>query len=142
MFKEIQANGTAIPREGTGDLANVKTVTATRTLTVEESGTCFILNAAAGVELALPDAGNGLNYKFVVGASFITTDWTVLAADTVIQGSVIVNGAHVAGANEDTISFVASAESVGDYVYIESDGTNWYVSGSGVTAGSITLTQA
>lgn len=141
-FREIQANATAIPREGTGGLDNVKTVAAARTLTVEESGTCFILNAAAGVELALPDAGNGLNYKFVVGLAFATTDWTVLAPDTTIQGSVIVNGAHVVGADEDTISFVATAESVGDYVEIVSDGTDWFVSGSGALAGSITLTQA
>ena len=42
--------------------------------------------------------------------------------------------------NVNTISFVESAESLGDYVDIVSDGTNFYVSGSAVTAGSITLT--
>jgi hypothetical protein len=71
---------------------------------------------------------------------FATTDWTVKAATNVIEGSVLVNGAHVAGVDENTISFVASAESIGDFAELVCDGTNWYVNGSGVSAGAITLT--
>lgn len=123
-------------------LANVEAVTGAVTLTAEDSGKVLILKAAAGAQITLPAVAtsSGLRFKFVVGLAFATTDWTVLAASNVIQGSVLVNGAHVAGSNENTISFVASAESVGDFAELVCDGTNWYVNGSGVSAGSITLT--
>lgn len=123
-------------------LANVEAVTGATTLTAEDSGKVLILKASAGAEITLPDdiATAGLRFKFIVGQLFATTNWTVKAASNVIEGSVLVNGAHVAGINENTISFVASAESIGDFAELVCDGTNWYVNGSGVTAGSITLT--
>ena len=123
-------------------LAKVEAVTGAITLTAEDSGKVLILKAAAGAQITLPAVAtsSGLRFKFVVGLAFATTNWTVLAASNIIEGSVIVNGAHVAGVNENTISFVASAESVGDFAELVCDGTNWYVNGSGVTAGSITLT--
>jgi hypothetical protein len=58
----------------------------------------------------------------------------------VIQGAVLVAGASVPGANEDQIEFDESTESVGDWCELISDGTNWYLSGQGHTAGSIVLT--
>jgi len=123
-------------------LANVEAVTGATTLTAEDSGKVLILKASAGAEITLPDdiATAGLRFKFIVGQLCATTNWTVKAASNVIEGSVLVNGAHVAGANENTISFVASAESIGDFAELVCDGTNWYVNGSGVSAGSITLT--
>jgi hypothetical protein len=123
-------------------LANVEAVTGATTLTAEDSGKVLILNAAAGAEITLPAVATsaGLRFKFVVGLAFATTNWTVKAATNVIEGSVLVNGAHVAGVNENTISFVASAEAIGDFAELVCDGTNWYVNGSGVAAGSITLT--
>lgn len=123
-------------------LANVEAVTGAVTLTAEDSGKVLILKAAAGAQITLPslDESLGLRFKFIVGLAFATTDWTILADSNVIQGSVLVNGAHVAGSNENTISFVASAESIGDFAELVCDGTNWYVNGSGVSAGSITLT--
>jgi len=123
-------------------LAKVEAVTGAITLTAEDSGKVLILKAAAGAQITLPAVAtsSGLRFKFVVGLAFATTNWTVLAASNIIEGSVIVNGSHVAGVNENTISFVASAESVGDFAELVCDGTNWYVNGSGVTAGAITLT--
>ena len=123
-------------------LAKVEAVTGALTLTAEDSGKVFILKAAAGAQITLPAVAtsSGFRFKFVVGLAFATTNWTVLAASNVIEGSVLVNGAHVAGVNENTISFVASAESVGDFAELVCDGTHWYVNGSGVTTGAITLT--
>jgi hypothetical protein len=123
-------------------LANVEAVTGATTLTAEDSGKVLILNAAAGAQITLPAVATsaGLRFKFVVGLAFATTNWTVKAATNVIEGSVLVNGAHVAGVNENTISFVASAEAIGDFAELVCDGTNWYVNGSGVAAGAITLT--
>jgi hypothetical protein len=132
----------AVTNDVERQLANVEAVTGAVTLTAEDSGKVFILKAAAGAQITLPAVAtsSGFRFKFVVGLAFATTNWTVLAASNVIEGSVIVNGAHVAGVNENTISFVASAESVGDFAELDCDGTNWYVNGSGVTAGAITLT--
>jgi hypothetical protein len=132
----------AVTNDTERQLANVEAVTGATTLTAEDSGKVFILKASAGAQITLPAVATsaGLRFKFVVGLAFATTDWTVKSATNVIEGSVLVNGAHVAGVDENTISFVASAESIGDFAELVCDGTNWYVNGSGVTAGSITLT--
>ena len=134
----------AVTNDVERQLVQVEAVTGAVTLTAEDSGKVFILKAAAGAQITLPAVAtsSGLRFKFVVGLAFATTNWTVLAASNVIEGSVIVNGSHVAGVNENTISFVASAESVGDFAELVCDGTHWYVNGSGVTTGAITLTAA
>lgn len=116
------------------------TIAAAKTVRNDETGTVFVLSAAAGVAVSLPAVEAGLHFKFVIGSAFDTTDWTIVAATNVIQGNALVAGAHVPAASENTISFVATAESVGDYVDLVSDGTSWFVSGSGVTTGSITFT--
>jgi len=132
----------AVTNDTERQLANVETVAVATTLTAEDSGKVFILKAAAGAQITLPAVATsaGLRFKFIVGLAFATTDWTVKSATNVIEGSVLVNGAHVAGVDENTISFVASAESIGDFAELVCDGTNWYVNGSGVSAGAITLT--
>lgn len=132
----------AVTNDVERQLANVEAVTGAVTLTAEDSGKVLILKASAGAQITLPAVATsaGLRFKFIVGQLFATTNWTVLAASNVIEGSVLVAGAHVAGVNENTISFVASAESVGDFAELVCDGTSWYVNGSGVSAGSITLT--
>lgn len=145
MYQKAKSNGESFgvsAPNGSGKV--VETIAAATTLTASDSGKTLILSAAAGAAITLPAvaASAGMCFKFIVGAAFATTNWTIVAATSVIQGNVIVASTHVAGSNENTISFVASAESVGDYVDLECDGTNWYVSGSGVTSGSITLTAA
>lgn len=133
--------------KGTGGVL-LKTATeivaATNVITAAESGKTFFLNDATEFVSTLPAAAQGLEYTFIVtgapsGASYtIVTD----SSANVIQGTVIVNGASVAGANEDTITFADGAAVVGDWVRVISDGTNWYVCGVGQAASSITLTQA
>lgn len=132
-------NTVVIPaNEGVG-LAYTTPTTAV-TLNNGDSGKTILLNAAAGFAITLPTVLAGLKYKFVVAAAFATTDFTIVSTTNVIQGGAIVNSVFVPAANENTISFVATAETVGDYVEIESDGTNWYVKGLGAGAGSITFT--
>lgn len=116
------------------------TPTAAVTLTAADSGKDVYLDAAAGFAITLPAVTAGLKYKFIVGSAFATTDFTIVAATDVIQGGAVVNSVFVPAANENTISFVATAEGVGDYVELSSDGTNWYASGIGAAAGSITFT--
>ena len=132
----------AVTNDVERQLANVEAVTGAVTLTAEDSGKVLILKAASGAQITLPAVATsaGLRFKFIVGQLFATTDWTIKALSNVIEGSVLVAGSHVAGVDENTVSFVASAESVGDFAELVCDGTNWYVNGSGVSAGSITLT--
>lgn len=118
----------------------VETISAAKTLTASDSGKTFILSAAAGAAIALPAAFSGFKAKFIVGAAFATTAFTIVSSETNIQGTVLVNGASVLGEDEDTITFSAAAENVGDWVEVISDGTNFYVHGVGSAASSITLT--
>ena len=119
----------------------IKTIAVATILTDSDSGKSLILSAAAGVAVTLPSvAVAGFNVKVIVGSAFATTDFTIVSPTSVIQGGSIVNSVFVPASNENTISFVASAESIGDYVNIVSDGTNYYVDGVGALAGSVTFT--
>ena len=142
QFDKIGSDGESLSLPNNGQGKVTIDVTGALALDFSDSGKSLILKAAAGAEITLPAVATSLGFKarFVTGLAFATTDWTIVSATNVIQGGVIVAGAHVAESGENTISFVATAESLGDYVDVECDGTNFYVSGSGVTTGSITLT--
>jgi hypothetical protein len=121
----------------------VVTLSAATTVEANQSGTTFILDAAAGATITLPSVANGLVFRFVVGAAFATTNWIVDSAEgDNITGNLVVNGAAVPAAAEDQINFVASAETVGDYIELIADSGNsqWIVTGIGNGAGSITAT--
>lgn len=120
---------------------DTNTIAVATALTQSDSGKVITLNASAGKAITLPSvAVDGFNIKFIIGAVFATTNFTIVAPTSVIQGGAIVNSVFVPASNENTISFVATAETIGDFVEIVSDGTNFYVSGVGALAGSITFT--
>lgn len=129
--------------DGSGP-AKVTTLTAAKTVTEAESGTDFIFGAATGAAVTLPAPKPGLRYRFTTGLAFGTTAWTIVTAGaaTIIQGHVLVNDSHVPGTNEHTITFAHAADTLGDFVEMFSDGTNWYIHGSADAAGGITLTAA
>jgi hypothetical protein len=129
------------------DLKRAKEVVSTlsddATLTAADCGKVYILDAAEGKTVTLPALEAGLNFKFMVGAAFATTNWVIDSAEgDNITGNLIVNGAAVPAAAEDQINFVATAETVGDYIELICDSGNsqWIVMGVGNAAGSITAT--
>lgn len=142
----VDANGALQVHNGTAFVPSnagaTEVVTAANTITADESGKTFFLTGAAGYASTLPAPALGLTFKFIIAEAFATTSHTIVTngGANVIQGSVEVNGAVVAGVNEDTITFVNSAESLGDWVELVADATNWYVRGSGALSGAITLT--
>jgi hypothetical protein len=120
---------------------DVDAVSAAVTLTAADSGKWYELAASAGVVVTLPAVESGLNFRFVVANAFDTSNYVIDSAEgDNIDGILVVNGASVAASGEDQINFVASAESVGDFIDMWSDGNKWYVWGIGNSAGSITAT--
>ncbi len=123
------------------NLGKAQTVTGALTLTNADNGKTLYLNAAAGATIVLPAVQAGLYFRFVVAAAFATTNWIVDSAEgDNIDGSIEVAGAVVVAGAEDQINFVASAESLGDYVELESDGVQWFVHGMAALTGGITVT--
>lgn len=119
----------------------IQTITGAIVLTQGDSGKDFTLSASEGAEIELPAvAQKGFKARFTVGSAFATTNWTITSATNVIQGSADVNSTLVPASNENTISFVATAETIGDFMEIHSDGTNFYAYGIGAGAGAITFT--
>ena len=110
-----------------------KSITADTTLTDSDAGKHILLDAI-GEAVTLPSPKAGLNYKFICTATTATSDWTITATGAIIYGSAQVAGAVVAASAETTITLVVAKFLPGDWITLESDGTNWYVEGSVVTA--------
>jgi hypothetical protein len=123
---------------------SVETIDGATTLTANDVGKTFFLDAAAGATVTLPPLQAGAVVKFVVASTFATSNWVLASSEgDNINGFVhnIADGAIVAGA-EDQINLVATAESVGDYYVFTADTANsqWIVSGQSVTTGATTAT--
>lgn len=138
-YYNTDVDGNRIPVESGGFLSLTETLTADKTLTVEDSGKTFLLDAI-GEDLTLPAVKDGLIYKFICQTTTVTTDWTITATTAVVQGSVTVAGVVIPAAAESLITLVVAKFLPGDWITIESDGTNWYVAGQVVTALGITFT--
>ena len=120
------------------------TPTAAVTLTAEQSDATIMLNASAGFAITLPAPAAGLRYRFTTAAAFATTNFTVGTSGgaNIIEGSIVVAGVVVDADARDTINFVATAENLGDFAEVWSDGTSWFVFGNALTSGAITFSQS
>lgn len=120
---------------------DTETIAADKTLTAADSGKTFWLDNSTGETITLPALKDGLNFKFVIADNFATDNWIIDSAEgDNIEGMIEVAGAVVVAAGEDQINFVASAESKGDFIQLECNGTNWFVSGQAALSGGITAT--
>ena len=124
----------------------VETISAAQTIKPTDTGKTFVLDAAAGATITLPALSDGLNFEFVVGAAFATTNWVIDSAEgDNVNGSIADMGTTVAvvvASGEDQINFVASAETIGDWVRLTADSGNsqWLVTGMCAANGGITAT--
>jgi len=125
-----------------------ETVTTTNIIAASENGTRYILNSATGFATDLPAPAAGLHFWFVIGPVEPTTSHTIVTATSanIIEGQVTTSddaaGDVGCAADSDTITFAANVAIHGDYVYVWSDGTYWYLSGSCDIFNGITATQA
>ena len=124
-------------------LEKSESISADNTITAAESGTTYYLNTT-GATSTLPAVGTatGTVYRFVVASALATENAIIDSAEgDNIEGTLIVAGAVVDCAGEDSVQFITDGENVGDYVEFRSDGQNWLIGDSGVlTAAKMTCT--
>lgn len=109
-------------------------ITGAKTVTIEESGTVFNLNAATGYSVTLPAlsaATRGVNYKFFIGQATETNPWIITSTTAKINGALLEAGLVLTVANQLTIDILVATDVLGDWVSVFSDGTNWMVDGVG-----------
>lgn len=121
-------------------------LTAVSTLTVANCGSTYFLNSATEFATTLPTATAGCSFRFIVKAAPSGASYTVVTpagADLLIGG---INELEVDTGddgpydnNGDTITFVNGVSVVGDYVYLISDGTSWYLHGQANADGGVTV---
>ena len=119
----------------------VEVITAGKTLTARDNGKTFILGDAAPGTITLPAVTNtGFTCKVIVGFA-LTSDGVLASAEgDNIEGSLMVASTVVDVDAADQINFVDTAENIGDWASVFSDGTYWYVDGRALTTDAITAT--
>lgn len=128
------------------DRKKIETLTDSKTVTVADCGTIFILNkAAGGITLTLPgvaSAGKGWWIKVICGTTVTGTVDHVITEDTSADTNVLVShfvelevddgedGGHIAGHTSIVFENGGSPKMTkGDFVEIIGDGTNYYCNG-------------
>jgi len=117
--------------------ADQRSLTADTTLTASDSGKTIFLDAV-GEAITLPAPTARVHYKFVVTAAVATSAWTIVATGALISGSVTEAGLVQLAAGETTLTIVHTKSIAGDWITLESDGTNWYLAGQFSVAASFT----
>lgn len=132
MYFITDENGNRVPANAGGNLANVETVTADKTLTVEDSGKTFNIGTDA-LTITLPATAKGLKYTFrnigADGNNIITVSPN--AADAIFGTVANAAADSVASgtADKDIINTKATANR-GDFITLEADGEDgWYITG-------------
>ena len=136
---------------GVSNLDNkVEFLTASRTITANDSGKVFILSVAGGLTVTLPSAAPGLNYKFIVGTTFTTAGLINTAAtDELYVGTMMLvdpatatdmNAFSADVSNDDTIDLGTAGQGwlQGGMINIVGiSDTRWHVDGLLVGDGTL-----
>jgi len=109
-----------------------QTVTSDTTLAASDSGK-VILMGSNGVDIVLPAATAGMNFKIIQTADYATAVCTVTAqaGDYMAGGAVSLDTNHgnTANGSSNIVATFGSAVLAGDYIDMVSNGTVWLVSG-------------
>ena len=122
-------------------LRTATTSVGTATIGSTESGRLTLLEGT-GATITLPAAVKGYYLKFVTSIPFSTNYVLAAASGDLIDGSLIVNQAPVACANETAVNIVASADLASDWLELYATSTSgWIILGSNFdTTGGATCT--
>ena len=120
----------------------VEFLTASRTLTANDSGKVLVLSVAGGLTVTLPSAAPGLNFKFIVGTTFTTAGQINTAAtDELYVGTLMIvdpatatdmNAFSADVSNDDTIDLgqIEQGWLVGGWFNLVAlSDTRWHVEG-------------
>lgn len=127
-----------------------KVLTGTYTVTAAENGTTYYLNSATEFATTLPAPFLGAKYSFIVSAAPSGASYTIVSGSSsnIIKGHVLSSDLNAASDGDfetsggDTITLVDSKAVAGDRIDLESDGTNWFMSGACSVFDAITITTA
>ena len=133
------------------DRKKVESLTASKSLEAHDCGSLMMFNAAAGLTVTLPPvskAGPGWWCRFIV-ATNCSSNTLVITEDTTFDTDVLIGGINEleVDTSDDgpsstgctTITFANTLDTVGDFVEIACDGTNYYFFGQTKLDGAITL---
>ena len=128
----------------TGITLPYEVVAGTNLVSINENNKTMYIGHATEFTTTLPAVATsaGMVLRFVCQLAPSGADYVFVtdSNEAKIYGSVTVDGDVVPGSAEDTVTFTDGATLPGDWFELRSDGTNWYISGQGVAATSIVLT--
>ncbi len=108
-------------------------LTTDETIVVDGSRATFFLgkSTTGSFVVTLPAPAIGLQIRFIISdiTSATVPSITTNSSANIIYGQVLLGSSYAVATEEDTISFTFTTASMGNIVDLESDGTNWYVSG-------------
>ncbi len=114
-----------------------KYLTAEYTVTYSDSGTTFVLKGGTGHAITMPAYKEGFNCRFITTEAF-GTNYVITLTAGVASGVIDVAGAVVTCAAATTITLVASAEALGDWIAFEDVDDITVVTGQFQTSGGCT----
>ena len=119
----------------------VEEITAGKTLTERDNGKTFILADAAPGTITLPAVTNtGFTCKVICGFDITSNGVLASAEGDNMEGALMVASTVVDVDAADQLNFVNTADNIGDWVSVFSDGTYWYADGRALTTAAITAT--
>jgi len=127
---------------GKVSVSNLSNAVTTTTLATTNTGNVYNITSSTNFVLPSTSTNSGVWYRFVIGGA-ITSNVTIHTSDdgNDIEGAMIVAGAVVDCDAEDTITFVADGENIGDYIEVYGNGTDWLIGSSGaLTSSKMTCT--
>jgi hypothetical protein len=120
---------------------SIEAITAGKTLTAEDNGKTFILSDAAPGDITLPAVTlAGFKCKVICGFDITSSSALISAEGDNIEGALMVASTVVDVAAADQLNFINTADNIGDWVEVFSDGTYWYADGRALTTGGLTAT--
>ena len=141
QFGSLQVSTTIL----TGSVVKSQTSisTTSNAVTSANSGTAFFLNSASGSAISLPLPTSGFSCDFVVGTAPSSGNYILSSGSANIYGAIVQPGntsssnvTSTSGGPTATVQLISGQAKIGDYVFIKSDGTNFYASGFATGSGA------
>jgi len=117
---------------------DVETISASITLSQNDSGKLFLLNGNAGGTITMPSPQSGARFKFVLNTDTPSVAFTIDCGAGLLEGNLQNASGHSrANGNQNCIFGTTAVK--GDFADFESDGTSWYVAATSAISGAITF---